>query len=311
MFAPIGVFHEGERSLHQKLDIQERQHQLGLRMIRDHMPDQHRDFFSMLKSVHLGAIDSTGHPWAIMRTGASGFMTSPDDKTLIIASAPLPGEPADLNLAIGGKISVVGIEFETQRRNRLNATIDAVGNGTLSMRVDQSYGNCPKYIQIRNKTAVGPSAPQPPITTATLNAADKSQITSADTLLIASRAATLGDDPRAGVDINHRGGMPGFVSVLDDNTLQFPDYKGNNFYNTFGNILTDPRVGLQFMDFETGTLLNVKGTAELVEEINDGALPLVGRGLRIRVEMVVRAEGAMPLRYNFVTYSDRNPKIAH
>ena len=71
MLDPIGVFHEGERSLHQKLDIEERQHQLGLRMIRDHMPDQHRDFFGMLETVHIGAVDKDGHPWAITRTGAA------------------------------------------------------------------------------------------------------------------------------------------------------------------------------------------------------------------------------------------------
>jgi hypothetical protein len=138
---------------------------------------------------------------------------------------------------------------------------------------------------------------------------DKDQIASADTLLIASRAALLGDDPRAGIDINHRGGMPGFITVLDDNTLQFPDYKGNSFYNTFGNIVMDDRVGLQFVDFETGTLLNIKGTAELVEDLNNGALPLMGRGLRISVETVVRSEGALPLRYTFGAYSDRNPSI--
>ena len=310
MTEPTHVFHEGERRLHQQLDIEERQHQLGLRMIRDHMPDQHRDFFNMLESVHIGAVDADGHPWAIMRTGPKGFLTSPDDKTLEIASTPLSGEPADLNLAIGAKTSVVGIEFETQRRNRLNATINEVGSGFLSLGVDQSYGNCPKYIQIRNKTAAGPSTPQTPATTTTLSDADKDQIAKADTLLIASRAAQLGDDPRAGVDINHRGGNPGFVSIVDDTTLQFPDYKGNSFYNTFGNIVTDDRVGLQFVDFETGTLLNIKGTAELVEDLNDGELPLMGRGLRIRVLSVVRAPGALPLRYSFGAYSDRNPAIA-
>ena len=143
----------------------------------------------------------------------------------------------------------------------------------------------------------------------TLNAAHKAQITSADTLLIASRSAELSDDPRAGVDINHRGGMPGFVSVLDDKTLQFPDYKGNSFYNTYGNILTDNRVALQFIDFETGTLLNIKGAAELVEDLNNGELPLMGRGLRIAVQTVIRAEGALPVRYAFDAYSDRNPSV--
>ncbi|MEP1586119.1 MAG: pyridoxamine 5'-phosphate oxidase family protein [Tateyamaria sp.] len=307
---PVSVFHEGERSLHKKLDIEERQHELGLRMVRDHMPDQHREFFAQIETVHIGAVDSKGHPWAITRTGAPGFMASPDNKTLAISSEPLSGEPADLNLAIGAKTSIVGIEFETQRRNRLNTTINATTNGTLSFHVDQSYGNCPKYIQIRNKTPNGPSTPQAPVTSATLTAADQKQIAQADTLLIASRAADLGDDPRDGVDINHRGGMPGFVTVLDDKTIQFPDYKGNSFYNTYGNILTDNRVGLQFVDFETGTLLNIKGTAELVEDLNDGVLPLMGRGLRITVQTATRSEGALPIRYSFGAFSDRNPEIA-
>ena len=309
MLKPIGVFHEGEQSLHKKLDIEERQHQLGLRMIRDHMPDQHREFFGTLESVHIGALDADGHPWAVIRTGVLGFVSSPDDKTLSIASTPLQGEPADLNLSVGAKTSVVGIEFETQRRNRLNATIVAAQDGKLSLHVDQSYGNCPKYIQIRNKTPAGPSTPQTPTETKTLSTADRHQITKSDTLLIASRAAQLGDDPRAGVDINHRGGMPGFVTVLDDQTIQFPDYKGNNFYNTFGNILTDNRVGLQFIDFETGTLLNIKGTAQLVEDMNNGELPLMGRGLRITVQSVTRAGGALPIRYTFDAFSDRNPAV--
>ncbi|MEP2532664.1 pyridoxamine 5'-phosphate oxidase family protein [Shimia sp.] len=309
MFHPASVFHEGERSLHEKLNIKERQHQLGLRMIRDHMPNQHRDFFSKLESVHIGAVDADGHPWAVMRTGAAGFMASPDNKTLSISSHPLPGEPDDLDFAIGAKTSVVGIEFETQRRNRVNATIDAVENDKLSFRVDQSYGNCPKYIQIRHKVPAGPSVPKIPVTSIKLSTADIDQITQADTLMIASRAAELGDDPRAGVDINHRGGMPGFVTVLDDKTLQFPDYKGNSFYNTFGNIHTDKRVGLQFVDFESGTMLNIKGTAELIEDINNGELPLMGRGLRITVQTATRAEGALPIRYKFGAFSERNPNV--
>lgn len=309
MLEENGVFHAGERSLHEKLGISERQSALGLRMVRDHMPDQHRDFFAGLSSVHIGAVDSAGHPWAVMRVGPAGFMSSPDDKTLAISSRPLTGEPADLSLTVGAKVSVVGIEFETQRRNRLNATIATADDDRLSFHVDQSYGNCPKYIQIRTKTPIGALQPKTPSVAPTLSAADQAQISHADTLLIASRAAQLGDDPRAGVDINHRGGMPGFVSVLDDTTIQFPDYKGNSFYNTFGNIVTDDRVGLQFVDFETGTLLNIKGTAVLVEDLNDGSLPLMGRGLRITVQSVTRAEAALPIRYAFGEYSDRNPTI--
>lgn len=244
-----------------------------------------------------------------MRTGSAGFVTSPDAQSLNIQSTSLTGEPADLSLTVGSKVSVVGIEFETRRRNRLNATIVAAQDNVLSMRVDQSYGNCPKYIQVRNKTAIDENQPSNPSQTTKPTDADKIQIAAADTLLIASRAALLGDDPRAGIDINHRGGMPGFVTVLDDHTIEFPDYKGNSFYNTFGNIVTDSRVGLQFVDFESGTLLNIKGNATLVEKLNSGELPLMERGLRITIDTVVRAEGALPIRYAFGDYSECNPTI--
>ncbi|MEP1766019.1 MAG: pyridoxamine 5'-phosphate oxidase family protein [Sulfitobacter sp.] len=303
------VFHAGERILHERLGIGDRLHQLGMRMIRDHMPEQHQEFFGMLSSVHIGAVDGEGHPWAMMRVGPAGFMTSTGNRRLNIASEPLLGEPSDLQLEVGAKISIVGIEFETQRRNRLNATVIAADATGISVHVDQSYGNCPKYIQIRRKIGQSPTTGAAVTQTSQLSQQDKTQIAKADTLLIASRVAQLGDDPRAGIDINHRGGMPGFVSILDDTTLQFPDYKGNSFYNTFGNIMTDPRVGLQFVDFETGSLLNIKGTATVVEDLNDGMLPLMGHGLRIKVASITRAQGALPMKYVFEAYSDRNPVV--
>lgn len=309
MTQEMEVFHAGEKRMHEKLDISERTQKVGQLLIRDHMPDQHRDFFANLISIHLGALDNNGHPWAIMRTGEAGFISSPNNKQLRIASKPLSGEPNDLALGQGAKISVVGIEFETRRRNRANATISSTDTNILTLDIDQSYGNCPKYIQLRNGSQVKAAPSQNIQVDSKLSAVDKKQIESADTLLIASRAPNINDDPRAGVDINHRGGMPGFVTVLDQSTIQFPDYKGNNFYNTFGNILTDNRVGLQFVDFETGTLLNLKGTAVIVEDLNDGALPLMGRGLRINIDSAVRAEHALPMRFEFGEFSDRNPEI--
>ena len=310
MTQEMGVFHAGEKQMHEKLDVSERVQKLGQLLIRDYMPDQHREFFEKLVSIHLGALDSNGHPWAIMRTGSAGFITSPHNKQLRIVSKPLSCEPEDLMLEQGAKVSVVGIEFETRRRNRANVTISSSDADTLTLHVDQSYGNCPKYIQVRNGSKVEVAPSQNIQVDNKLSTVAQKQIESADTLLIASRAPNLNDDPRAGVDINHRGGMPGFVTVLDQSTIQFPDYKGNNFYNTFGNILTDNRIGLQFVDFETGTLLNLKGTAEIIEDLNDGALPLMGRGLRISIASVVRAEHALPLRFEFGEFSDLNPEIS-
>lgn len=303
------VFHPGERQMHERLGISERLHGLGLRMIRDHMPDQHREFFRMLRTVHLGILDGDGYPSPILRIGKPGFLQSPSEKTLIVSSSPLMGEPDDLDLSPGAKISVLGLQMETRRRNRMNATIAYADSGHLNLSVDQSYGNCPKYVQVRNLTAETAPSGLPAMQYASLGNQDQAQIAAADTLILASRAPEMTTDPRAGVDINHRGGMPGFVSVLDANTIEFPDYKGNNFYNSFGNILLDNRVGLQFWEFDTGTILNIKGKAELIER-GEAIPPLMGRSLRVHISGITRSEGAVPLRYEFSKYSPANPDLS-
>jgi predicted pyridoxine 5'-phosphate oxidase superfamily flavin-nucleotide-binding protein len=62
-------------------------------------------------------------------------------------------------------------------------------------------------------------------------------------------------------DCSYKGGLPGFVRVVDDHTLAIPDYDGNGQYRTWGNVLVNARVGLLFLDFETPKRLRVNGTA--------------------------------------------------
>jgi len=64
-------------------------------------------------------------------------------------------------------------------------------------------------------------------------------------------------------DCSYKGGLPGFVRVLDDRTLAIPDYDGNGMYRTWGNVLVNPHVGLLFLDFEQPRRLRVNGTARL------------------------------------------------
>ncbi len=298
------VFHQGEVSLHKSLGIKDRLEDLGKRMIRDYMPDQHRTFFEQLSWVHLGAVDSQGHPWAVVRTGEAGFLNTPDDKTLSIRSIALPGEPEDLQLSVGSKVSIVGLDPATRRRNRLNATVFKNTKDLLVFHVDQSFGNCPKYIQKRDTdfTAKIPASVLSERTS--LDQTDTEILNRADTLYIASRTDQFTDDPRRGVDINHRGGLPGFVTIIDDATIEIPDYKGNNFFNTFGNILQDSRVGVQVIDFTTATLLNLQGNAEILTlENTELPPPDTGRRLRISLQSVSRGTGAFPYSLSEVEYS--------
>ncbi|MFN8024546.1 MAG: pyridoxamine 5'-phosphate oxidase family protein [Acidimicrobiales bacterium] len=64
-------------------------------------------------------------------------------------------------------------------------------------------------------------------------------------------------------DCSYKGGAPGFVRVLDEHTLAFPSYDGNGMFRTLGNLTVNPRVGLLFMELETGTRLRVNGEATI------------------------------------------------
>jgi predicted pyridoxine 5'-phosphate oxidase superfamily flavin-nucleotide-binding protein len=67
-------------------------------------------------------------------------------------------------------------------------------------------------------------------------------------------------------DCSYKGGLPGFVRVLDERTLAIPDYDGNGQYRSWGNVVANPRVGLLFLDFETPKRLRVNGTAVVSHE---------------------------------------------
>jgi predicted pyridoxine 5'-phosphate oxidase superfamily flavin-nucleotide-binding protein len=64
-------------------------------------------------------------------------------------------------------------------------------------------------------------------------------------------------------DVSYKGGMPGFVRVLDGRTLAWPDYDGNGMFRSLGNALLHPRVSLLFVDFETPRRLRLHGTVSV------------------------------------------------
>jgi uncharacterized protein len=74
-------------------------------------------------------------------------------------------------------------------------------------------------------------------------------------------AATV--DAHGRPDCSYKGGLPGFVRVLDERTLAFPDYDGNGMYRSWGNLLVNPQVGLLFLDFENPKRIRVNGEARI------------------------------------------------
>ncbi|MNS50210.1 Pyridoxamine 5'-phosphate oxidase [compost metagenome] len=105
------------------------------------------------------------------------------------------------------------------------------------------------------------------------------------------------------VDVSHRGGKPGFVRV-DGNVLTIPDFSGNRFFNTLGNLTANPRAGLVFIDFEHGDVLQVSGRAEVVLDSPEiQTFAGAERLWRVHVRRVVRRPGALALRWRFNDYA--------
>lgn len=96
----------------------------------------------------------------------------------------------------------------------------------------------------------------------------RSAFTAEDRAFIASRsmAFVATADAHGHPECSYKGGLPGFMRVLDDRTLAFPDYDGNGMYRSWGNVLVNPAVGLLFLDFEVPKRLRVNGTAQVTAD---------------------------------------------
>ncbi|MEA5447365.1 pyridoxamine 5'-phosphate oxidase family protein [Leptolyngbya sp. CCNP1308] len=299
-------FHAGELAIQARLGVQERMDRQGRRIIRDYLPDQHREFFAQLPYVLVGTVDGNGQPWASILVGEPGFITSPNERTLHIAAPPLAGDPLHHNLAAGADIGLLGIELHSRRRNRINGTIAAVQPDGFTVAVGQSFGNCPQYIQARrfDWRAFDPITPRPAHALTALGEAESAMIAAADTFFIATAYQSEAAGSASGVDVSHRGGKPGFVRIDDPQTLTIPDFSGNLHFNTFGNLELNPRAGLVFIDFEQGDLLYLTGTAEVVWDGSEvTAYEGAERLLRFHLQKGDRVEGSLPLTWSTPEFS--------
>lgn len=256
---PASSFHEGEVAVQTQAGMHEKMARIGRIAIRDHMPDQHREFFAQLPFLIVGSIDQSLQPWASVIANLPGFIFSPNPQQLVIYAKPPPQDPLSEILRAGTQIGLLGIELHTRRRNRMNGWVEAISQESFTVRVQQSFGNCPKYIQLRKIAWVdfNNSIARPTIYSSRLNDQSRKIIQGADTFFIASAhpASATSTQRSQGVDVSHRGGKPGFVQIDDDTTLSVPDYIGNFFFNTLGNLVLHPKAGLLFIDFATRDLL--------------------------------------------------------
>ena len=299
-------FHAGEQAVHDRLGIRERMVDVGQRVIRTAMPEQHQRFFEQLPFMLVGSVDAPAGPGRRCWWAGPASCRRRDAKRLDFRRAPDPRRPAGRGPGTGRPAGLPrhrAAHAPAQPRQRpcrgrrcgrasASRSISRWATARSTSRAASSHG-----------CATPPTCtPRATEALTSLDADARALIARSDTLFVATQAPAAADDPDVktgrGADVSHRGGRPGFVKIEDEHTFLVPDFTGNFFFMTLGNLQLNPRAGVLFIDFDTGDLLTLTGTAEVVwggDELKafDGA----ERAWRFRIESGWRLREALPLRW--------------
>ncbi|RAM49251.1 MAG: pyridoxamine 5-phosphate oxidase [Hapalosiphonaceae cyanobacterium JJU2] len=296
-------FHSGEIAVQTQAGVREEAQRL-CSLISSVIKPAAQEFLRSQQLAIASTVDAKGRVWASLLTGKPGFVQVLNQQTLQIDGFFLASDLLHQNLGDNPQIGLLVIDLVNRRRLRLNGKAEIQPGGKINVSIEQAFFNCPKYIQVRHlETRTTESLENPVIfTREALNEKDKHWITQDDTFFIAS------SHPEVGTDASHRGGYPGFVQVLNSNKLVFPDYAGNNMFQTFGNLAVNPNAGLLFIDFEQGYTLQLTGKAKVIWDAEclssfAGAQRLV----EFEIDQILETQNATPLRWRFGEYSPVNP----
>jgi uncharacterized protein len=308
--SPASGFHEGELAVQQRAGVRAAAERLAGMLDAPDLGGSIGRFLADRTFVAVTGRDRAGRLWISALNGPRGFLDVAGTSILRMHTAPAAGDPLH-GLAAGQPVGLLAVEFARRRRVRVNGTLTEASDTALTVTVDQAYGNCPQYIQRRvlepttNGTATDEASTPAGHArrSAELNPDDLDLIRRADTFLLGTT------QPGHSNDASHRGGPPGFVRVDGSRGLWWPDYPGNNMFNSLGNLAVDPTAALLFIDFAAGTTLHLSGSAHLdfaaTGAGDDGG---TGRRVRFTLEAVV-AGPRIPLRATQVDAYTHNPRL--
>ncbi|MER5467552.1 pyridoxamine 5'-phosphate oxidase family protein [Streptomyces sp. NPDC002935] len=241
-----------------------------------------------------GATPGDGRVWASLLTGRPGFVRATGPHQISVVGGLHAGDPLTAALATPGTpVGTIALDPRTRRRMRLGGRVRPTPRG-FAVEADQVFANCPKYLQKRDAYETVGRTAGVPRHGSELTTSQREFVEAADTFFLATVHAH-------GADASHRGGNPGFVRVDTPGALSWRDYPGNSMFLTLGNLVADPRAGLLFLDWTTGAVLQLTGTAR-TEFTADGE-----RTVRFTLTEAVETPAASPLRWSAPAYSPANP----
>lgn len=296
------IYHAGELAQQRDAGAEDVAAALG-RTVLPFIGHLYVDFIHNQPFLIAGGCDSRDMVWASILGDRPGCLRVVDEQTLEISTLPHAQDPLRDTIRDGNHVGLLLIDQATRRRLRVNGRVVVVQEG-FTVQIRQVYANCPRYIQARSLELVSPgsSVPHAAHRSTSLHGVQRDMIGRADTFFVGSYHAG------AGADVSHRGGYPGFVQTLDAHTIVWPEYNGNGMFNTLGNLRVNPRCGLLFLDFETGTTLQLSGTAQIIQDgIRVAQFPGAERLVEFRIGEVVQTGNGTGLRWRFSDYSPDNP----
>jgi uncharacterized protein len=272
-------FHEGEIAVQERTGEREQGARNGA-ILHDFVTPPACRFLGRQRLLAVALPDGEGRPWASVWLGEPGFVSCDDTQTVRLVTSPPPWAEEDPSAAMvvaGGRLGLLSIDLATRQRLRINGSIRSVSRDGISLAVEESFANCPKYIQQRllgaeTEASTGGTSGPLLLRGTVLGDAQRDLIERADTLFVASHHR------ERGLDASHRGGTPGFVRVVGERTLRFPDYPGNSMFQTLGNLELDPRAGVAVLDFERARLLCLRGSSKTILGEDDPTHPSGGTG---------------------------------
>ncbi|KAJ5238537.1 hypothetical protein N7468_003156 [Penicillium chermesinum] len=333
-------WHPGELSIQRKLGFADAV-KSNWQNVRRFMPEQHRIFHTHnLPFIPVATVDGTGRPWAAIVAGTSGgigFVQSPDPQTLSVHARLWEGDPLLDTVrgltALGGKLQAaserfllagLGVEFSTRRRNKFAGYIKEVkhlegSEYQIDVNVTETVGNCPKYINVRSLVPCPRTQPtvlyhRPHMAPSERLPEEIIQfILEADTVFVGTKSKPETSPaghfvPHAGM--NARSGLPGFLRVRpsDGRTIVMPDYSGNRYVSSLGNIESTGLAAFTVVSFTTGDILYITGRAENL--VGPAALKIMARHTVITTMQVTGfmfVQNALPVRQKVGTTVERSP----
>ncbi|KAJ7879514.1 hypothetical protein B0H14DRAFT_2708971 [Mycena olivaceomarginata] len=299
----LNGWHRGETAIQRKLGTFGDYAVSMLYMhISGDLPGEHAYFHSTrLPFVPVTTLDSGGRPWGSIlagKDGKPGFISAPKYSTLRIDAKLWDGEPLLQNSKLFGQkdptMLVAGIAISQLKLtdNRLQ----------LDLQVNEAIGNCPKYINVRNLTEKHTSFSDDRLPDEAI-----AFITAADTVFLGTTYKAFTQDALkfpSHLGMNQRGGRPGFILVI-------PDFSGNRFMTSLGNIEATPMASLTFVDFESGDILYLTGGAEnLVDAEASQLMPFQKTLTTVYVTGYTLVRDALPVRQRKGTSPERSRSIA-